>query len=76
MLAKKTSKDQISLPKKIVKEFEGVEYFDITASEGKIVLTPVSVRPSVLNEVREKMKRLGIADKDVEDAITWARRKK
>ncbi len=76
MLAKKTVKDQITLPKKIAREFMGIEYFDISASEGKIVLTPVSVKPSLLVKVQEKMKELEISEHDIEDAIEWARKKK
>ena len=76
MLAKKTIKDQITLPKKIIRDFEGTDYFDVTARDGKIILTPVDVKPSLLGEVRENMKNLGITDDDIEDAVRWARRKK
>jgi len=76
MLAKKTIKDQITLPRKIIRDFEGTDYFDVTAQDGKIILTPVNVKPSLLGEVRENMKNLGITDDDIEDAVRWARRKK
>lgn len=76
MLAKKTVKGQITLPKRIVKSFEGVDYFDVTAGEGKIILTPVDIRPSLLSQVREKMRCLGISERDIEDAVKWARKNK
>ncbi len=44
MLAKKTSKNQLTLPKKIVKDFPGVEYFDVAVNKGRIVLTPLNCR--------------------------------
>ncbi len=77
MLTKKTSKNQLTLPKDIVKEFPDTEYFDVRVKGRKIVLTPVTISPEVdlLEEVRVKMQRLGIEEKDVEEAIKWARRK-
>jgi hypothetical protein len=77
MLAKKTSKNQLTLPKDIVKEFPDTEYFDVRVKGRKIVLTPVTISPKVdlVEEVRVKMQRLGIEEKDVEEAIKWARRK-
>jgi hypothetical protein len=76
MLAKKTSKNQITLPKKIAENFPGVEYFDIRIENDKILLAPAKVLPAgpTLERVREKMKQLGIAEKDVSEAVRWARR--
>ncbi|HPA73687.1 MAG TPA: AbrB/MazE/SpoVT family DNA-binding domain-containing protein [Spirochaetota bacterium] len=78
MLAKKTSKNQLTLPGEIVKEFPGINYFDVDLRAGKIVLTPVVMRPvdETLSGIREKVKKLGIAEKDVDAAIGWARKKK
>jgi hypothetical protein len=76
MLAKKTSKNQITLPKKIADSFPGVEYFDIRIEKDKILLAPAKVLPAgpTLERVREKMKQLGIAERDVSEAVRWARR--
>ena len=76
MLAKKTSKNQITLPKKIAESFPGVEYFDIRIENDKILLAPAKVLPAgpTLGRVREKMKQLGIAERDVSEAVRWARR--
>jgi hypothetical protein len=72
MLAKLTSKNQITLPKAAVSSVDAAEYFDVTVENGRIVLTPV--RLQAVQAVREKLERLGITEQDVEDAIAWARR--
>lgn len=78
LLAKKTSKNQLTLPKDIVKAFPGAEYFDIIVKDKKIVLTPVKITPVdvSLSGIRDKIEKLGITGKDVSDAIKWARRKR
>ncbi len=72
-LAKKTSKNQITLPKKIVEQFPDIDYFDVRVGEGTIVLYPVDVDNA--GRVREKLEELGIGDQDIRDAIRWARSK-
>jgi hypothetical protein len=78
MLAKKTSKNQLTLPKEIVKDFPNVEYFDVAVNKRRIVLTPVKLSPvgGSLVAIREKMKKLGVDESDVTDAVKWARRKR
>jgi len=71
MISKKASKNQITLPKKIVSQFPECDYFDITAEEGRIVLRPVD--PDALGRVQRKLEELGIREQDVEDALAWAR---
>ncbi|GAB4267560.1 MAG: AbrB/MazE/SpoVT family DNA-binding domain-containing protein [Deferrisomatales bacterium] len=72
MLAKKTSKNQITLPKAIVSRFPGVDYFDVREEDGRIVLQPVRIGRA--DAVREKLDELGITEEDVRDAVNWARR--
>ena len=72
MIAKKTSKNQITLPKKIVEQFPDSLYFSVTAEEGRIVLRPVPV--GGLEKTQRKLAELGMTPKDVKDAIAWARR--
>ena len=72
MLAKLTSKNQLTLPKAVLAEFQACEYFDVTAENGRIVLTPVRVTRA--NEVRVKLGALGITEADVKEAVDWARR--
>jgi intein-encoded DNA endonuclease-like protein len=77
MLAKKTSKNQLTLPRDIVREFPDVEYFDVTVKDRKIVLMPVKITHSeTVEAVRDKMERLGIKETDIADAVKWARRKR
>jgi hypothetical protein len=78
MLAKKTSKNQVTLPRAIVDRFPDVEYFDALIEDNHIVLTPVSIRPVTtdLSAVRDKMEKLGITPGVVTDAVAWARKKK
>jgi hypothetical protein len=76
MLAKKTSKNQITLPSEIVGSFPGIDLFDATVEGNRIVLTPVKVVPVTAspNEVRARMKKLGLAPQDVAEAVQWARK--
>jgi hypothetical protein len=71
MLAKITSKNQLTLPKSIVSEFAGTEYFDVKTENGRIVLEPVRIQRA--DAVRAKLADLGIEEKDVADAVRWAR---
>lgn len=77
MLAKLTAKNQISLPKAVVKNFPGVEYFDVSLRDGEIVLSPVVMARAAerLKTIRAKIKSLGLTEKAVDEAIRWARRK-
>ncbi len=71
MLAKLTSKNQLTLPKAAITAVETTEYFDVTTENGRIVLTPVRVNRA--DGVRAKLAQLGISEKDVKDAVAWAR---
>lgn len=73
MLAKKTVKNQITLPKKIVEQLPTTDYFDVRLESGAVVLRPVEVDRSA--RVREKLAELGITEQDVRDAVRWARGK-
>jgi hypothetical protein len=72
MLAKKTSKNQITLPKKVVMQFGGVEYFDVSTDGESIVLRPL--QRSRAEEVRTRLAELGIDERDVTNAVRWARK--
>lgn len=77
MLAKKTSKNQLTLPKEIVKEFPNAEYFDVSVKDRKIILMPVRITPAdmMLDSIRDKVEKLGLTKKDVDEAVKWARKK-
>jgi hypothetical protein len=72
MLAKLTSKNQITLPKAIVRSTPAAEYYDVIADAGRIILTPVKLNAADL--VREKLAELDITETDIQEAIDWARR--
>ncbi|MFM7533582.1 MAG: AbrB/MazE/SpoVT family DNA-binding domain-containing protein [Rubrivivax sp.] len=71
MLAKLTSKNQLTLPKQVTQAVGPAEYFDVEARGGRIVLTPVRILRA--DAVRAKLAELGVAEQDVADAIAWAR---
>ena len=71
MLAKITSKNQLTLPKAVVAEVGAAEYFDVEVHHGQIVLTPVRIQRG--DAVRAKLTALGLADADVANAVRWAR---
>ena len=75
MLAKKTSKNQVTLPKKALQDIPETDYFNITAQGRVLILRPVTVGDpgSRLAVVRQKIKDLGILPKDLDLAIAWAR---
>lgn len=73
MLAKKTVKNQITLPKKVVTRFSGVEYFEVSTDGECIMLRPL--QRSRAADVRSKLAQLGINEQDVASAVTWVRRK-
>lgn len=76
MLCKKTYKNQITLPKRLMEKFDDTEYFDVREERGSIVLKPVEMKPRTsIAEIREKIGALGLKEKDIEDAISWARKK-
>jgi hypothetical protein len=72
MLAKKTVKNQITLPKAVITRFKGVEYFDVTTDGTAIVLRPLQL--SRADEVRNRLAELGIEEQDVAAALSWARK--
>lgn len=74
MLAKKTIKNQLTLPKAVATRFAGVEYFDVSTDGSCIVLRPLRV--SRAGEVRARLAELGITEQDVTAAVAWARKNK
>lgn len=71
MLAKRTSKNQVTLPKAIVQAVGEADYYEVSVEQGKIVLTPVRLQQA--DQVRSKLEELGIDPDDVGNAIAWAR---
>ena len=72
MLAKRTVKNQLTLPKAIADLFPGVEYFEVRAEGERIVLEPL--RRSRAPEVRRKLAALKLTDADIAAAVRSARK--
>lgn len=75
MLAKITSKNQITIPKEIISKLPKVKYFEVGLDDGKVVLKPVKVIDTDLGVIRKKIEKLGLSEKCVSEAIQWARSK-
>ena len=75
MLTKKTSRNQITIPKSIANKFSDTTYFDVQLTDKYIVLKPVRIDTTggTLEKVRSKMGKLGITEKDIKEAIAWTR---
>jgi hypothetical protein len=71
MLAKMTSKNQLTLPKSITALVGTPEYFEVEVKAGQVVLTPVRIQRA--DAVRAKLAELNLSELDVADAIAWAR---
>ena len=72
MLAKITAKNQLTLPKSVTEAIGPVEYCEVETRNGQIVLTPVRIQRA--GAVRAKLAELAITERDVADAVEWARR--
>jgi bifunctional DNA-binding transcriptional regulator/antitoxin component of YhaV-PrlF toxin-antitoxin module len=75
MLAKMTSKNQITIPKKIIEQLPDVEYFEVELRGGVVMLRPLKVYDTSLEEIRAKARKLGLHENTVKEAIKWARSK-
>jgi hypothetical protein len=71
MIAKITSKNQLTLPKSVVQAIGATEYFEVEVRQGQIVLTPVRMQRG--DAVRAKLAALGLTEADVAGAVRWSR---
>ena len=71
MLAKITSKNQLTLPKSVMQAVGPVEYFDVQARDGQIVLTPMRIQRG--DAVRAKLAELNLTEADLSDAVARVR---
>jgi hypothetical protein len=72
MLAKMTSKNQLTLPKSVTDAVGGAQYFEVQAKAGQIILTPVRIQRA--DSVRAKLAELDLTEQDIADAVGWARK--
>jgi bifunctional DNA-binding transcriptional regulator/antitoxin component of YhaV-PrlF toxin-antitoxin module len=71
MLAKITSKNQLTLPKSLTRTVGATEYFDVEARGGQLILTPVRIQRG--DAVRAKLAELDLTADDMAAAVAWAR---
>ena len=71
VIAKRTSKNQLTLPKAVVEQVGAADYYDVVCDNGRIVLTPL--HPGGAEAVRKRLAELGISEADVSEAVSWAR---
>ena len=76
MLTKMTSKNQITIPKKIIDKIPDVKHFDIEFKDGIIIMKPIKFYDTNLDQIRAKVKKLGLKENSVAEAIKWAKSKK
>jgi virulence-associated protein VagC len=74
-LLKLSSKNQLTLPKSMMKHFPNTEYFEIAEKENELVLRPVTmqIQGETLNKFREKIAAYGITEEIIPKAIKYAR---
>ena len=71
MLAKLTSKNQLTLPKAVVEQVRA-DYYSVRTEGQSIILTPVQI--GGLDAVQAKLAKLGLTEFDVTQAVRWARK--
>ena len=74
MLAKITSKNQITIPKQIIDQLDDVTHFDVQIDNGTVILKPVRFYETNLDQIRLKIEKLGISENTVADAVKWSRK--
>jgi len=71
MLAKLTSKNQLTLPKKALDALGPVSHFQVEVDGDRIVLIPARIGGA--EAVRRKIAELGITEEDIAQAIAEVR---
>jgi bifunctional DNA-binding transcriptional regulator/antitoxin component of YhaV-PrlF toxin-antitoxin module len=75
MLAKITSKNQITIPKKIMDRIPETRYFEVDFKNGAVILRSLKTYSTDLEAIRSKIQGLGLNPHCVKEAIKWARSK-
>ena len=75
MLVKLSSRNQITIPKKILSKLPPVKYFEVSYEDGVIILRPVQTTSITLTTIREKIKKLGLSEDAIAEAIECVRKR-
>lgn len=70
MLAKLTSKNQLTLPKSVTDKLGPVQYFEVLLQAGQVVLTPVRIQRG--DAVRAKLAELELDDGVIAKAMAFS----
>ena len=70
ILAKLTPDNQLTLPALAVDALGHPSHFDVAVEGDRLVLTPARADADT---IRDRLAAQGVADKDVADAVQWAR---
>jgi hypothetical protein len=77
LLTKKTTKNQLTIPKALLDRLPATDYFDAEVVCDALVLRPVQIVPAVdIDRVRDRLERDGVEPDEVKRAVRWARSKK
>ena len=71
MRAKLKDGSLLILPQEIALALRGAEYVDLELKEGRLVLR--LNRQTYIDDVHDKLEKMGITEQDVADAVAWAR---
>lgn len=70
VLAKITSKNQLTLPKSVTQALGPVQYFEVKARDGQIILTPVRIQRG--DALRAKLAELALDEAAIAAALDFA----
>lgn len=70
VLAKITSKNQLTLPKSVTQALGPVQYFEVQAKAGQIILTPVRIQRG--DALRAKLAELALDEAAIAAALDFA----
>jgi len=77
LLTKKTTKNQLTIPKALLDRLPPTDYFDAEVVSDALVLRPVRIVPAVdIDRVRDRLEQSGVEPAEVRRAVRWARKKK
>ena len=76
MLAKKTAKNQVTIPEALLDRLPPADYFEAEVVGDALILRPVKVVEMVdIDRVRSRLKRGRVGQDEVGQAVRWARNK-
>ena len=71
MLTKRTSKNQVTIPKAVLQAVGETDYYEVSTQNGKIILTPFQLQQA--ETVRAKLESLGLTEQDIVEAVRSVR---